>query len=103
MTAKPDNPHVLPPDEQQRLTRDDHRYVWHPFTQHALWNEMMPQLIVAGEAEYLIDALKRMDSEELVLWLSDPLKAGLVEPSGDASAESDRGFLYVCMPVRLTN
>jgi DNA polymerase-3 subunit beta len=53
-------------------------------------------------AEYVIDALKRMDSEEIVLWLSDPLKAGLVEPSGDASAESDRGFLYVCMPVRLT-
>jgi DNA polymerase-3 subunit beta len=53
-------------------------------------------------AEYFIDALKRMDSEEIVLWLSDPLKAGLVEPSGDASAESDRGFLYVCMPVRLT-
>jgi DNA polymerase-3 subunit beta len=54
-------------------------------------------------AEYLIDALKRMDSEEIVLWLSDPLKAGLVEPSGDASAESDRGYLYVCMPVRLTS
>ena len=53
-------------------------------------------------AEYLIDALKRMDSEEIVLWLSDPLKAGLIEPSGDASAESDRGYLYVCMPVRLT-
>ena len=53
-------------------------------------------------AEYLIDALKRMDSEEIVLWLSDPLKAGLVEPSGDAAAESDRGYLYVCMPVRLT-
>jgi len=54
-------------------------------------------------AEYLIDALKRMDSEEIVLWLSDPLKAGLIEPSGDASAESDRGYLYVCMPVRLTS
>jgi len=53
-------------------------------------------------AEYLIDALKRMESEQIVVWLSDPLKAGLVEPSGDASAESDRGFLYVCMPVRLT-
>ncbi len=53
-------------------------------------------------AEYLIDALKRMDSEEIVFWLSDPEKAGLIEPSGTGSTPSDEGFLYVCMPVRLT-
>jgi len=56
MTTEPENPHALSSDEQQRLAHWDHQYVWHPFTQHALWNEMEPQLIVAGDGEYLIDA-----------------------------------------------
>jgi len=58
---------------------------------------------VAFKAEYLLDALKRMDSEEIALHLSSSDKAGLIEPSGDPFAEQDAGFLYVCMPVRLTS
>ena len=53
------------------------------------------------KAEYLIDTLKRMSSEEVTLWLSSPEKAGLVEPSGGQIAPEDEGFLYVCMPIRL--
>jgi len=52
-------------------------------------------------AEYIIDALKRFASEDVTLWLSGSEKAGLIEPAGDAIAEADQGFLYVCMPVRL--
>ncbi len=48
--------HTLSADEQRRLIEWDRRYVWHPFTQHALWNEVDPLIIVAAEAEYLIDA-----------------------------------------------
>jgi len=50
----------------------------------------------------MIDALKRMASEEITLWLTDSEKAGLIEPSGEAINLLDAGFLYVCMPVRLT-
>ena len=56
---------------------------------------------ISFRAEYMIDALKRFASDEIVLWLSAPEKAGLIEPSGGAIAEADQGFLYVCMPVRL--
>jgi len=47
---------VLSPDEKRRLAEWDRRYVWHPFTQHALWNAVDPLIIVAAEDEYLIDA-----------------------------------------------
>ncbi|HCP31959.1 TPA: DNA polymerase III subunit beta [Candidatus Acetothermia bacterium] len=59
------------------------------------------EIEVSFKAEYLIDALKRMHSEETVLWLSSSEKAGLIEPSGEKIAPEDEGFLYVCMPVRL--
>lgn len=55
---------------------------------------------IAFKAEYLIDALRRMDSEQVALWLSAPERAGLIEPAGDI-APGDEGFIYVCMPVRL--
>ena len=55
---------------------------------------------IAFKAEYLIDALRRMDSEQVALWLSEPDRAGLIEPAGDI-APGDEGFIYVCMPVRL--
>jgi len=45
--------------------------------------------------------LKRMDSEQIALWLATSEKAGLIEPTGDAISLLDEGFLYVCMPVRL--
>jgi adenosylmethionine-8-amino-7-oxononanoate aminotransferase len=55
---KPDSPpqHALSASEKRRLTEEDRRYVWHPFTQHSLWNQVDPLVIVGGEAEYLIDA-----------------------------------------------
>jgi adenosylmethionine---8-amino-7-oxononanoate aminotransferase len=34
----------------------DRQYVWHPFTQHTVWNALDPLVIVAGEGEFLIDA-----------------------------------------------
>ncbi len=46
----------IPPDELQRLIDLDRRHVWHPFTQHSLWNAVDPLVIVAAEGEYLIDA-----------------------------------------------
>ncbi|MCR4391917.1 MAG: DNA polymerase III subunit beta [Candidatus Acetothermia bacterium] len=55
---------------------------------------------IAFKAEYLIDAVRRMDSGQAVLWLSAPERAGLLEPSGEI-APGDEGFIYVCMPVRL--
>ncbi|UCF10219.1 MAG: DNA polymerase III subunit beta [Candidatus Bipolaricaulota bacterium] len=58
---------------------------------------------VSFKAEYVIDAVKRMDSEQIGLWLSTGEKAGLIEPTGDSIAPSDEGFLYVCMPVRLSS
>jgi len=57
---------------------------------------------ISFRAEYLIDALKRIASDEVTFWLAGPEKAGLLEPSGDKMADADGGFLYVCMPVRLT-
>lgn len=53
---------------------------------------------ISFRAEYLIDALKRLQSEEVRLWLADAESAGLLEP-GDS--EADQGFLYVCMPIRM--
>ncbi len=55
---------------------------------------------IAFKAEYLIDALRRMESSQAALWLAAPERAGLIEPAGDI-APGDEGFLYVCMPVRL--
>lgn len=53
---------------------------------------------ISFRAEYLIDALKRLESDEVTLWLADAESAGLLEP-GDS--EADHGFLYVCMPIRM--
>jgi len=50
---------------------------------------------ISFKAEYLIDALKRIDSEEITLWLEDPESAGLLEPVPPG------GFTYVCMPIRM--
>ena len=55
---------------------------------------------IAFKAEYLIDALRRMESDQVALWLSAPERAGLIEPAGEI-APGDEGFIYVCMPVRL--
>lgn len=55
---------------------------------------------IAFRAEYLIDALRRMESAQVALWLTAPERAGLLEPAGEI-ATGDEGFIYVCMPVRL--
>jgi len=60
------------------------------------------EIEISFRGEYLIDALKRLDSDEVILWLAAPEKAGLIEPAGEKIAETDAGFLYVCMPVRLS-
>ena len=57
---------------------------------------------ISFRGEYIVDALKRLDVEEVALWLAAPEKAGLIEPSGEKIPENDHGFLYVCMPVRLS-
>jgi len=54
---------------------------------------------VSFRAEYLIDALRRMNDEQITLWLANSESAGLLEPSGQSS--KDQGFIYVCMPIRL--
>lgn len=56
------------------------------------------EITISFKAEYLIEALKRMSSSEVIFWLADPESAGLLEP---ADAEEDSGFIYVCMPIRL--
>jgi len=53
---------------------------------------------ISFRGEYLIDALRRMSSDEVVVWLKDSESAGLLETVDD---ESDQGFIYVCMPIRL--
>jgi DNA polymerase-3 subunit beta len=60
------------------------------------------EIEISFRGEYVIDALKRIDSEEIGLWLAAPEKAGLIEPYGEKIADTDQGFLYVCMPVRLS-
>ena len=57
---------------------------------------------ISFRAEYVIDALRRLASETVTLWLADSRKAGLLEPA-DPIATPDQGFLYVCMPVLLTS
>jgi len=47
--------HTAAPSTGQ-LQEWDRRYLWHPFTQHALWNRFDPLVITAGQDEFLIDA-----------------------------------------------
>lgn len=46
----------LSSEQQRRLIDLDRQHVWHPFTQHALWNQYDPLIVVAGEGEFLYDA-----------------------------------------------
>ena len=63
--------------EKQRLIDWDRRYVWHPFTQHTLWNAADPLIIVAAEDEYLIDQDVR--GKKLLAFLRQEVKvSGLV-------------------------
>ncbi|HON66742.1 MAG TPA: adenosylmethionine--8-amino-7-oxononanoate transaminase [Phycisphaerae bacterium] len=51
--------YVLPPEEIRRLVELDRQHVWHPFTQHALWNQVEPLIITGGRDEYVFDAQGR--------------------------------------------
>lgn len=49
---------------------------------------------ISFKGQFLIDALRRMNGDQLTLWLSDSETAGLIEP-----AEEESDFIYVCMPI----
>jgi DNA polymerase-3 subunit beta len=53
-------------------------------------------LTIAFNPTFLIDGIESIESEELVLHLSSPLRPGLLRPAGD---EDD--FSYLVMPIRL--
>jgi adenosylmethionine-8-amino-7-oxononanoate aminotransferase len=55
MPVQPDR-ETLPADQKRQLIDWDRSHVWHPFTQHSLWNAVDPLIIVGGEGEYLFDA-----------------------------------------------
>jgi DNA polymerase-3 subunit beta len=59
------------------------------------------EIEISFRGEYIIDVLKRLDSDEIALHLSSDVKAGLIEPSGEKIPDADQGFIYVCMPVRV--
>ena len=50
---------------------------------------------IAFNTRYLTDGVSVVDSEEIVLETSDPLKPGLISGVGDEN------FRYLLMPVRL--
>lgn len=54
-----DNGKDQSPVDTGQLQTWDKAYVWHPFTQHALWNEADPIVIVAGEREFVVDSQGR--------------------------------------------
>jgi len=57
---------------------------------------------ISFNASLVIDGLKHLASDEVGFWLAAPLQAALMEPAGEKIPASDHGFLYVCMPVNLT-
>lgn len=83
---------------------DSHLYVRSSSAEKGQTEEKIPLLKpvepikISFRGEYLTDALRRMSSDEVVLWLKDSESAGLLETVEDAS---DQGFIYVCMPIRM--
>lgn len=57
-----------------------------------------PQMSIGFGCEHLIESLNALDSEEVVILLSDPSKAGLVSPATNAE-NSD--MLIVIMPMHV--
>jgi DNA polymerase-3 subunit beta len=55
-------------------------------------------LDIGYNANYLLDILKRLDSEEVKFALSSPLSAGLITPAKQNEGEE---LLYLLMPIRL--
>lgn len=44
------------PSDTRRIQQWDRQHLWHPFTQHKLWNQSDPLVIVAGRGDMLVDA-----------------------------------------------
>ncbi len=42
--------------DKQTIQQWDRDFVWHPFTQHSVWNAGEPLVIVEGEGEFVVDA-----------------------------------------------
>ena len=42
-------------NRRDRLRRDDHAFVWHPFTQMEEWEQEPPIIIECGDGRYLVD------------------------------------------------
>lgn len=60
MQQQPGQPEdALPAEQIERLCQWDRQHVWHPFTQHALWNQVDPLIIVGGQDEFVFDAQGR--------------------------------------------
>ncbi|MBU1050354.1 DNA polymerase III subunit beta [Candidatus Bipolaricaulota bacterium] len=57
---------------------------------------------ISFNANLVIDGLKHLASDEVGFWLAAPLQAALIEPAGEKIQAADHGFLYVCMPVNLS-
>jgi DNA polymerase-3 subunit beta len=57
-------------------------------------------MTVAYNANYVLDILKSMEGERVVLRLDKPTSAGVVEPEGEL-ADKDEDLLCLLMPLRL--
>ena len=44
------------PSDTRQIQQWDRQHLWHPFTQHKLWNQTDPLVIVAGRGDMLVDA-----------------------------------------------
>jgi adenosylmethionine---8-amino-7-oxononanoate aminotransferase len=55
MTNHVKKPAPLTPEEVRELVQEDHRHLWHPFTQMQEWVEQPCLIVAAGEGSYLID------------------------------------------------
>ena len=53
------------------------------------------ELVIAFNPQFLIEGIESIESEELVLRLTSPLRPGLLQQAGDED------FSYLVMPIRL--
>lgn len=54
------------------------------------------EIKIAFNPEYLIDGISSIETEEVAIEITDPIKPAMIKPVGDTS------FQYLIMPVRLT-
>jgi len=59
-------------------------------------------IVIAFSAQFALDVLTHLDSEEVLLNLKDPLSAVLLKPvSPDKDGANNENYLYLIMPMRL--